>query len=319
MFQHYLFSEHHCLQLCQITEAQVRGWLASLSQMPSTVESYARSARAFCQWLVRHRYVQATPFAHLVLPRLETRVFHPLAPEEWEQLLACRSARKINVLAERATARNRAILWLLFDTGMRVSEVCELRLCDVDREQGILLIRGKGAKARRLTLGREGLHYLLIYLDTYRHGATVRAEPRGGSSDHLFLSKTGRPLTRNGMALLFGRLRKRSGIRRKGVNPSLLRESFALRFLQTGGEPLILQELLGYTDQATSTRYQRLSAQILARQRKEPPGDPFLRPTSRASIKQGDEETAGEPFRNETLPSLSPTGHLECYAPSATQ
>jgi site-specific recombinase XerD len=244
----------------------VRGWLAFLSQMPSprgpllhtsTVESYARSARAFCQWLVRHRNLQATPFAHLALPRLETRVFHPLAPEEWEQLLlACRSARKINVLAERATARNRAILWLLFDTGMRVSEVCRLHL-----------------------------------------------------------SETGRPLTRNGMALLFGRLRKRSRIRRRGVNLSLLRESFALRFLQTGGEPCILQELLGYTDQATSTRYQRLSAQILARQRKEPAGDPFLRPTSRASIKQGDEETAGEPFRNETLPSLSPSGHLECYAP----
>jgi len=296
LFQHYLLSEHQCLLLRQITEAQVRGWLAFLPHMPttrgplrqiSTVESYARSARAFCQWLVRHRYLQATPFARLVLPRLETCEFHPLAPEEWERLLlACRSARKIDMLAERATARNRAILWLLFDTGMRVSEACGLRLSDVDPEQGILLIRVKGAKTRRLTLGHGGLGHLRVYLDTYRLGARACVEQRGASEDPLFLSERGRPLTKNGVVLLFGRLRKRAGILRRGVNPSLLRESFALRYLQTGGEPLILQELLGYADQATSTRYLRLSAQVLAQQeRKEPPGDPFPRPPPGPSVR----------------------------------
>jgi len=144
LFQHYLLNEHQCLLLCQITEAQVHGWVAFLSQMPSargllrqtsTVESYARSVRAFCQWLVRRKGLHATPFAHLALPKLETRMLHPLTPEEWEcLLLACRSARKTDLLAERATVRNRAILWLLFDTGMRVSEFCELRLSDVDRD-----------------------------------------------------------------------------------------------------------------------------------------------------------------------------------------
>ncbi len=216
---------------------------------------------------MRHRYLHASPFAHLALPKPETRVLHPLAPEEWEQLLlACRSARKIDMLAERATVRNRAILWLLFDTGMRASEVCELRLCDVDREHGTLLIRGKGARTRRLMLGHEGLRHLLIYVDTYHHGATARVEQRDASQDHLFLSETGHPLTKNGISLLFGRLRRRSGITRSAVNPSLFRESFALRYLQTGGEPFILQELLGYPDQTTSTRYQRLIAQGLAQQ-----------------------------------------------------
>jgi hypothetical protein len=134
LFQRYLLNEHHCLQLGQITEAQVRGWLAFLSQMhsargplrqTSTVESYARPVRAFCQWLVHRKDLHATPFAHLALPELETHMLHPLTPEEWEGLLlACRSTRKTDVLAERATMRNRAILWLLFDTGMRVSEVC---------------------------------------------------------------------------------------------------------------------------------------------------------------------------------------------------
>jgi site-specific recombinase XerD len=287
LFQRYLRSRYQCLLLGQITQAQMHGWLAFLFQTSSakgslrstsTVESYARSARAFCQWLVHHRYLQASPFAHLALPKPETRMHHPLAPQEWEQLLlACRSVRNIDMLAQRATARNRAILWLLFDTGMRVSEVCDLRLSDVDREQGMLLIRGKGVQARRLTLGYEGLRYLRAYLDTHRLGVAVPLEQRDASQDHLFLSETGRPLTKNGIALLFSRLRKRAGISRKGINPSLLREGFALRFLQTGGDPLILQELLGYSEQATSVRYKRLRAEALAQQYcKEPPANSSL-------------------------------------------
>jgi site-specific recombinase XerD len=107
--------------------------------------------------LVRHRYLQATPFAHLLLPQVENRLLRPLEPEEWEQLLlACHLPKETGVLAERATARNRAILWVLFETGMRASEVCGLRLVDVDREQGILRVRGKGSQQRRLTLGYEG-------------------------------------------------------------------------------------------------------------------------------------------------------------------
>jgi site-specific recombinase XerD len=145
LFQRYRRTEHQCLLLDQITQVQAHGWLAFLARLPpsgsslrsiSTVESYARSARAFCQWVVCRNDLQATPFAHLALPKPETREFQPLAPEEWERLLlACRSARKIDMLAERATVRNRAILWLLFDTSMRVSEVCRLRLSDVDRER----------------------------------------------------------------------------------------------------------------------------------------------------------------------------------------
>ena len=200
-------------------------WVKTSSS--STVESYARSARAFCQWLVRHRCLQATPFAHLHLPQVENRLLHTLEPEEWEHLLlACRPSKKTDVLAEWATTRNRAVLWLLFDTGMRASEPCELRLADVDREQGIVRARGKGPHARRLTLGHEGRRHLLAYLDEDRLREGTCREPRGASEDYLFLPETGRPLTKNGMTLLFGRLRKRAGITRKGVSPSQLREGF---------------------------------------------------------------------------------------------
>jgi hypothetical protein len=164
LFQRYLLTKHQCVLLSQITEVQVRGWFAALPLMPtatgalrspSTVESYARSARAFCQWLVRHRYLPVTPFAHLPLPPVENRLLPPLEPEEWEQLLlACHPPKETGAFANQAAARNRAILWVLFDTGMHATEVCELRLLDVDREQGMLRVQGKGGALRWLTLQR---------------------------------------------------------------------------------------------------------------------------------------------------------------------
>lgn len=117
LFQRYLLAEHQCVSLSQITEEFVRGWFAALSQTPTatgvlrspgTVSSYARSARAFCQWLVRHRYLPATPFADLPLPSVENGVPHPLEPEEWEQVLrACHAPKETGVIADRAAARNR--------------------------------------------------------------------------------------------------------------------------------------------------------------------------------------------------------------------
>jgi hypothetical protein len=119
LFQRYLLIEHQCTLLDQITEMQVGSWFAALPLMPTaigthrspgTVASYARSARAFCQWLVRHQYLPATPFAHLDLPRMENHVPRLLEPEEWEQLLlACHPPMETGVIANQAAARNRAI------------------------------------------------------------------------------------------------------------------------------------------------------------------------------------------------------------------
>jgi site-specific recombinase XerD len=279
LFQSYLLTEHQCILPNQITEAQVRGWFAALPLMPTaigthrspnTVESYARSARAFCQWLVRHRYLQTTPFAHLDLPRMENHVPRLLEPEEWEQLLfACHSPKEIGTLADQAAARNRAILWVLFDTGMRISEVCGLHLGDVDREQRTLRVREKGSEARRLTLGHEGLHHLLAYLDTYRLRGITHFERGGENSEPLFLSEAGRPLTKGAVALLFGRLRKRAGMGRKDIRASLLREGFALRYLRAGGDHYALWELLGQKESASFQHYLQMSDEGMTNEKRK--------------------------------------------------
>jgi integrase len=136
LFGQYLRTEYQVVLLAEMTERHVQGWLESL-HMPTaqgvvrsdgTKHSYARSVRAWCQWLVNAGDLGRTPFTSIPLVRVEPTVMHPLETEEWERLLlACESSMN-GVIPEWAPARNRALLWVLYDTGMRLSEACALRL-----------------------------------------------------------------------------------------------------------------------------------------------------------------------------------------------
>jgi site-specific recombinase XerD len=137
---------------------------------------------------------------------------------------------------------------------MQGTEVCRLRVGDVDREQGVLVVQGKGSKQRRLTLGQEGLSHLLAYLDDYRLGEVCGGQ-RAVEQQPLFLSEAGHPLTKGGVTLLFGRLRERAGITRQGITAALLRESFAVRYLQAGGDLEALRALLGREESARVKRF----------------------------------------------------------------
>jgi site-specific recombinase XerD len=261
LFQRYVLIEHECVLLDEMTQELVRGWFVALPLMPTatgalrtpnTVESYARSVRAFCHWLVRHRSLPATPFADLQLPPVENRLPHLLEPEEWEQLLlACHPPKETDALADQAAARNRAILWILFETGMYVTEVCRLCLGDVDRKQGMVRVQGKGEAVRWLTLGHEGRRSLLAYLDASRLKQAKHLKQGGANAEPLFLSETGHPLTKGAIGLLFGRLRERVGGSTKAICASLLRKNVVVRYLQIGGDQSTLRELLGQQKSVT--------------------------------------------------------------------
>ncbi len=163
------------------------------------------------------------------------------------------------MIADLAAARNRAILWVLFDTGMYTTEVCELCLGDVDREQGMVRVRGKGGAARWLTLGHEGRRHLFAYLDHFRLKEVKHFKQGRANAEPLFLSETGRPLTKSAIGLVFGRLRKRVGVNTKTICASLVRKNFAVRYLQTGGDLCTLWELLGQKESGFFERCSRMS------------------------------------------------------------
>jgi site-specific recombinase XerD len=271
--QQYLQAEGHLLLVNQMTETTIRNWLASLAQTPttrgsqrsvSTIETYARSVRAFCGWLVERGVLSCSPMSERAFPRTSVPLPHVLSSVTFEQVVRAGFSQKAKAPgAKRLAARDRALLWVLFDTGITVSEACALRVADLDPQTGLLRVRGKGGKERQIALGSTCLSHLRAYLrqmdQTTRSGLTRRHA--GG--DPLFGSQGKQPLTKNGVTMVFARLRNRAGISETTITPQILRHSFALRYLQAGGNPAGLQELLGYEGMAPVRQYLRWYDQLL--------------------------------------------------------
>jgi integrase/recombinase XerD len=291
------------LAITQIDEVEaddISAWFAYLRATPGardkvrserTIQTYARSARAFFHWLVRRGILASTPFDRVVFPKVGRPLIQTITTEEFERLLlACAPPHETGPFAERAAVRNRAILWLLYDTGIRVSELINLRVSDFDRKHGVVTVLGKGAKERRVALGQNCLRNLCYYLDKHRPGEVELAEWGSAGEDHLFLSETRQPLTKNGMEMLFKRLKKRAGLEGKRISPHILRHTFAMNYLIKSNDPFSLQELLGHEDLTTVLNYIHMNDTILQEQkRKYSPGDhiPTRMPGPRETRRNG--------------------------------
>jgi site-specific recombinase XerD len=280
----YLEQEQGLTLVTEVDAPDISAWFTSMRKTPGargkirserTIQTYARSARAFFHWLVRQNLITSNPFDRVVFPKVGKPLIQTISEDEFEQLLlACAPPNEDGRFAERATLRNRAILWLFYDTGIRVSELCRLRVGDFDRKKGLITVKGKGSKERRIALGQNCLRNVLHYLDRHRPDAQELEEWGSLGEDHLLLAETRRPLTKNGVTLLFARLKKRAGITGKRVSPHILRHTFAIRYLVLGNDPFSLQELLGHEDMTTVKLYMHMNDETIQEQkRKYSPGD----------------------------------------------
>ena len=284
LLQRYLEEKQATTLIKDIDASAISAWFAFLRTVPGrrgkprserTVQTYARSARAFFRWLLRREMLDRNPFDQVTFPKVGRPLIQTIEPEEFERLLqACTPPRESGWRVERAVARNRAILWLFYDTGIRVSELINLHLDDLDRKKGVITVMGKGSKQRRIALGQNCQRHLFHYLDRHRPEKEELAEWGNTSEDHLFLTETRTPLTKNGVEMLFKRIRERAGITYKRISPHILRHTFAIRYLVLGNDPFSLQELLGHEDMATVKLYMHMNdVTIQEQKRKYSPGD----------------------------------------------
>jgi integrase/recombinase XerD len=300
LMRSYFERERGITMVGEIEAADINAWFAHMRKSPGghgkpraerTIQTYARSARAFFHWLVRRETIGANPFDRVTFPKVGKPLIQTIDADEFERrLLACAPPHETGPIAERAAVRNRAILWVLYDTGIRVSELCGLRLSDFDRKHSILTVTGKGSKERRIALGNNCLRNLLYYLDKRRPDEEELAEWGSAGEDHLFLSETRLPLTKNGVTLLFRRIKERAGITGKRISPHILRHSFAIRYLVLGNDPFSLQELLGHEDMTTVKNYMHMNDETIQEQkRKYSPGDhlPSRMPGPRETRRRG--------------------------------
>lgn len=250
-FFDYLRTEHQLTDLSELELDHIRAWLVWLRNTPSqhdrprtskTIESYCRQVKAFAHWCFIEGILDHDPTERLKLPKAEKKIIRVFSDDEVRKLHeACvPSSTGLRPEVHRMlTARNRAILWVLLDTGMRASELAGMRFMDLDRKRGTIYIMGKGAKERKVLLGQRGYHYLCTYLDHW-HG-----EPES-TEEKLILSDDGAPMGEQTITKLFARLKKRSGIADKRVSAHTCRHWYAIRFLLKGGKLFALQRHLGH-------------------------------------------------------------------------
>lgn len=284
LLQKFLLSERDITLVGEIDAPDINAWFVYMRKTPGghgktrserTIQTYARSARAFFHWLIRRETIDRNPFDRVVFPKVGKPLIRPIEPEEFERLLlACTPPGEVGPLADRAAARNRAILWVLYDAGIRLSELLGLKLGDFDRKHGMLIVKGKGSKERRVALGNNCLRNLLYYLDRHRADEEELTEWGNAGEEHLFLSETRLPLTKNGMTMFFKRIKERAAIIDKRISPHIFRHSFAIRYLVLGNDPFSLQELLGHEDMTTVKNYMHMNDEtIQSQKRKYSPGD----------------------------------------------
>ncbi len=224
----------------------LRDFVASLSERglaASTVSRALSSMRAYFRYLVEEGELGSDPSERLESPRPSRALPDVLSYAEIERLLAA-----VGLDAPLAF-RDRAILEVLYGSGLRVSELIGLRVRDLDLREGLVRVIGKGRKERLVPVGSGARRAVQRYLRELR----PRLE-RGRSEGRVFLNRAGRPLSRMGVWKILRRHVDRAGLEKR-VTPHTLRHSFATHLLEGGADLASVQEMLGHADISTTEIY----------------------------------------------------------------
>jgi len=228
--------------------ARYLGYLHELNLASPTVARHIVSLRMFYRFLKLEERGDATATDLLGSPKLWERIPGVLSPENVEALLGA------PVAGDRFCFRDRALLETLYATGCRASEVVGLKLADVYLDAGFLKCFGKGSKQRVVPLGRPAIASLRAYLAEGDGRTQFAKNPTEGGPAHVFVSRSGKPLTRITLWAIVRKYCDRAGLPR-GTSPHTLRHSFATHVLAGGADLRTVQELLGHTSITTTQHY----------------------------------------------------------------
>ncbi|WP_057896309.1 site-specific tyrosine recombinase XerD [Liquorilactobacillus oeni] len=218
----------------------------------SSIVRCITSLRKFFQYLVEEEKIKNDPMQLIDAPKRKEHLPEVLSTKEVERLLLSPDVTKPLGL------RNRAILELMYATGLRVSEAINLQLSDLHLSLGLIQTLGKGQKERIIPIGDQAIHWLERYLNEVRPKLL-----KNQRSSFLFLNHHGRKLSRQGIWKNLKLEVKKAGIQ-KNVTPHTLRHSFATHILENGADLRVVQELLGHADISTTQIYTHLSKKRLA-------------------------------------------------------
>lgn len=240
-------------RLLAVTTEDAKSFLAFLAQQDYSKSTTARklaTLRSFYKFCVRRTYIEANPLVSIRMPKQEKRLPKFLDVEQVNKLL--QTPDDTTLLG----ARDRAMLEVMYSTGIRVSELVDMNLLDVDAETQILRIRGKGKKQRNTPIGPTALGSISRYLELRR------ADPRSESFDQeaLFVNKHGQRLSTRSVRRKLDKYLAIAGLD-PSVSPHTLRHSFATHMLDKGADLRSVQELLGHQSLSTTQIYTHLTTE----------------------------------------------------------
>jgi integrase/recombinase XerD len=233
-------------QVSDLTRGDLRKWIASLSReglAPTSIARAVSATRGFFKFLMLDGHIKSHPAEDLDTPQRFAYLPKFLTEDEINRLFAAPD------ISTEEGIRDRAVLEIMYATGLRVSEMVNLKQADVDLMTGLVKCHGKGNKERRVPLGKSAIHWMQQY-------AAVKAGYGKQSSPHVFLHR-GRPFTRQLAWSMIKNHAEKIGI--KNVSPHTLRHSFATHLLQHGADSRSVQALLGHSDISTTQIYTHIT------------------------------------------------------------
>ncbi len=237
--------------LLKITSKDIEKYIQTLSDLaPTTVSHNISSLKTFYSYFLKQGRISNNPTDGIKSPKLGIHLPTYLTIDEVNKLLDIE-------VTDAFSSRNKAILELMYATGLRISEVISLEFKNVDYDECIIRVMGKGSKERIVPVNDYAIKYLKEYIDNYRP-ELVKNE----INNYIFLNNHGRMLTRQGIFKMIKNYAALKNIK-KTIGPHTLRHTFATHLLENGADLRVIQELLGHSDISTTQIYTHLTKEAL--------------------------------------------------------
>lgn len=233
------------------TKKDILAYISSINRLEvSTVNRHISSLKSFFNYLVDESIIKVSPMEEVSSLKSPKKLPKYLSISEVNKLL--------NIpLNSEFDYRNKAMLELMYATGLRVSELVSIEYSNIDFENSIIRINGKGKKERIIPLGEVASYYLKVYLNDYRSKLLKR-----NTYNQVFLNNHGKPITRQGFNYILENIRELTGIE-KEITPHVLRHSFATHLLEGGADIRSIQEMLGHENISTTNIYTEVVNDVL--------------------------------------------------------
>lgn len=252
LFRQFL-KEENIKKIEEINYNTIRKYLSLLHEKKYTSSSISRkisTLRTFYKYLLKEKKIDKNPMTLISNPKKEKKLPNYLKYNELEKLL-----NSIDI-SKKEEIRNKLIIELLYSTGIRVSELINIKMKDIDIKENQITILGKGNKERIVLFGKEAKKTLKLYISNFQE------EFKGNIKEHYLLTINNKPLTSNKVRLIVKEVLRKSCLN-INISPHTIRHTFATHLLDNGADLKTVQELLGHENLKTTAIYTHISNEKL--------------------------------------------------------